>query len=43
MVAHFHILPIIQDDNHAQIPHPGNMSDQNPYPEAICDSQIPVG
>ena len=37
-------LPVIQDGDHAKIPHPGDvMSDQNPYPGDIRDSQIPVG
>ena len=31
-------LPIIQDGDHAKIPHPGDvMSDQNPYPGDIRD------
>jgi len=35
---------VIQDGDHAKIPHPGDMmSNQNPYPGDICDSQIPVG
>ena len=35
---------IIQDGDHAKIPHTGDvMSDQNPYPGDIRDSQIPVG
>ena len=37
-------LPVIQDGDHAKIPHPGDvMSDQNRYPGDIRDSQIPVG
>ena len=44
MAANFPTLPIIQDGDHAKIPHPEDvMSDQNPYPRDIRDSQIPVG
>jgi len=44
MAAHFQTLPIIQDDDHAKIPHPGDMmSDQNPYPGDIRYCQIPMG
>ena len=36
--------PVIQDGDHAKIPHPGHvMSDQNPYPGDIRDRQIPMG
>ena len=35
---------IIQDGDHAKIPHTGDvMSDQNPYPGDIRDRQIPMG
>ena len=38
------VLAVIQDGDHAKIPNPGDMmSNQNPYPGDICDSQIPVG
>jgi len=44
MAAHFQTLPIIQDDDHAKIPHPGDMmSDQIPYPGDIRYCQIPMG
>ena len=38
------VLAVIQDGDHAKIPNPGDMmSNQNPYPGDICDSQIPCG